>query len=101
MNDNVLLEKIWPGKKEWHTAIKHSIYFLPAYPQDYATRNQKLAKRVALILKEKAPRFGEDPARRLFNYLHLTSKAERKRPYKLWFYPFRLLRSQMLKATPK
>jgi len=91
-----LAASTWPGKEVFQEAIKKSAYWLPAYPQDYCQRNQLLWHKVQDILGENCPRFGQSPAERLQKYMSLTGQKDRSFPYQFWFYPFRLLRSQVL-----
>ncbi len=93
--DTQLAASTWPDKNDWQEAIKKSAYWLPACPQDYCQRNQLLRHKVQRILGEHCPRFGQFPADRLNKYVSLTRQKDRSFPYQFWFYPFRLLRSQM------
>ena len=52
-------------------------------------------RRLAAVLKDRCPRFGEDPNARLERYAELRRAdptATRPFPMRLWPYPFRLLR---------
>lgn len=94
-----LATSTWPKRTGWQEAIKNPIYFLPAYPQDYCQRNQLLQHKIQTVLKEKCPRFGQSPIDRLHKYISLTSEKDQAFNYQFWFYPFRLLYSQIRKLA--
>jgi hypothetical protein len=96
-----LLKAIWPTRKNCQEAIKKSAYWLPSYPQDYCPRNQVLNSKLKQLLGDNCPRFGESPIHRLKKYITLTSEKDRRFPYRLWFYPIRLLHIQMFKKMKK
>jgi hypothetical protein len=90
--DPELARRLWPDNRSWQSAITAAALWVPAYPQDYAPRNQLLQERLRACLGTRAPRFGEDPAARLQAW-----PAEREgMPTALWFYPLRLLNWEML-----
>ena len=93
-----LIIATWPNEENWQQAVKKSAYWLPSYPQDYCPRNQILHSKLAPILVDNCPRFGESPTHRLKKYLSLTSEKDRCFPYDFWFYPFRLLQAEIKRA---
>ena len=102
-SDDVLLKKIWDMETLW-SGIKNSIFWTPSYPQDYCPRNQQLQAVLKEDLKSRCPRFGVPPDRRLSNYRELSKKTVFDKPrfqIRLWFYPFRLLRSDIIRHCRK
>ncbi len=85
-----------PNKFNLQESLNHTEYWLPSYPQDYCKRNQTLYSVFKSFFPENTVRFGEAPEERLMNYILLTTEDERYLAYQFWFYPFRLLRSQII-----
>jgi len=92
-----LSKAIWPNRKNCRDAVKKSAYWLPSYPQDYCPRNRVLRSKLEKILGDNCPRFGESPVQRRKRYLNLISEKDRRFPYRLWFYPIRLLHMEVYK----
>ncbi len=96
-----LVESHWPNADAIWPEISNAIMWMPAYPQDYAPRNQKLNEVLKRHLGKKRPRFGEDPQKRLRRYQQRSRDTESDvdpMPTRLWFYPFRLLNAGFRKA---
>ena len=102
-DDADLLNATWPGRADVREAIHGCRFWTPSFPQDYCPRNQRLQRRLAILLKDRCPRFGVEPAERLNLYRKLRKPATGKRnrfPMELWPYPFRLLRADMARTGP-
>lgn len=97
--DPQFAESLWPDREDYQEGITQPVFWLPAFPQDYCLRNQELQKKIQAVLGDRAPRFGESPIDRLRRYLSLLDEGERDYPYNFWFYPFRLLRAQIMRAS--
>jgi len=100
--DPAVLARIWPDRADFSTAIQHCRFWTPSHPQDYCPRNQALARRLEGVLKDRCPRFGGDPHERLALYRQLRRVGGDGRvrfSMGLWFYPFRLLRKDMLRGA--
>lgn len=96
--DAELPKKIWPDHPRFWRSMQACVLWTPAYAQDYCPRNQRLARRLRAVLKDRCPRFGEPPAARLARYKELRgtpSAGAPEFPMELWFYPLRLLRAEM------
>ncbi|MBS3763324.1 MAG: hypothetical protein KGZ25_08490 [Planctomycetes bacterium] len=99
-----LIKKNWPESQKFWPEFKNAILWTPAYPQDYAPRNQRLQQILRKEFGEACPRFGEDPEQRLRKYQSLRKHHEvtnKRFPMRLWFYPFRLLRAEMMRNQRK
>jgi len=94
-----LKKQFWPKRLDRHEPAEHPLFWLPAYPQDYCPKNQILQQKLKLILGKDCPRFGLPPGQRMQLYLSLTTPKDRKFNYDFWFYPFRLLHAEMIKAA--
>ena len=102
-DDDALLRKIWKLETLWR-GIKTPLFWTPSYPQDYCPRNQKLHAVLKESLKNRCPRFGAPPNKRLSAYRELGQKTVFDKPrfkMQLWFYPFRLLRSDIIRHCRK
>ncbi len=91
--------RLWPDRPDWQRGLLKPAFYLPAYPQDYCPRNQRLKRRLQAALGDACPRFGEPATERMRAYLALTSEADRDAPYSPWFYPFRVLRDNLALAV--
>lgn len=86
------LKKIWPDRPQWREAVKRTRSFIPCDPGDYCPRNRALAAKLATLIPDEAPRFGENP----FTRHRLANAAEAdESAIDTWFFPIRLLQSQM------
>lgn len=92
--DPKLMAKLWSKHPDWQKALPHSIFFTPSYPQDYSIKNKQLYKKVFSKLGANTPRFGEDPRTRMLRYSKFA-KFNKSVKRELWFYPFRLLKSEL------
>jgi len=96
--DAELVKKIWPDRPDFREAIRSCVLWTPAYAQDYCPRNQRLARRLREVLKDRCPRFGDDPDARLARYKKLRGtplEGAPEFPMGRWFYPLRLLRAEL------
>ena len=92
--DSRKLHEIWPNRADFRAAIQNSVFWTPAYPQDYCVRNQLLYDRLAAMLGNRCPKFGADPRLRMLRYGELRPEpGSGGREFKMdvWFYPFKLL----------
>ncbi len=60
--------KLWPEEEHFRKCLENAHIMIPAYPQDYCPRNQKLAAKLATALGDRCPRFGEDPRKRIARF---------------------------------
>jgi hypothetical protein len=98
--DAKLLETLWPKHPKLKDAMQACRFWTPSYPQDYCVRNQQLYTRLARVLGERCPRFGEDPYQRRWAYRKLRdANAERRFKLDLWHLPPVRLRQEIAKAT--
>jgi hypothetical protein len=74
-------------------AMSRAQYFVPAMPQDYCLRNQKLAEYLGRFLGDSMPRFGQDPFERarLHRLAWGSEMPSQEFPVNLWDEPFNLL----------
>ena len=89
-NDKKGLAAFWPEKKEWHEALKHALYIIPCFAEDYAKRNVDLQKILKQELGEKCPRFGEDYLVRMGKYralVNMGTDVGAKYSFRPWHYP--------------
>jgi hypothetical protein len=99
-----LLQSIWGHKMILIEAIQDSFFWTPSYPQDYRPHNQELYNILNETLKSRCPRFGAPPNNRLNIYKELGQKTifdKPRFPMELWFYPFRLLRDDIIRHCMK
>ncbi|HCE46803.1 MAG TPA: hypothetical protein DET40_24925 [Lentisphaeria bacterium] len=89
--DPSLSSGTWPG--DIAKSAKSHVYGLPAEYQDYKVYNQNLQKALASSGIGGIPRFGDDPRRRIEEYLKHFGPNE-KVPVTYWRYPFTVLMSQ-------
>ena len=98
--DNDLLQTMWSTNPNLRSAIQDCVFWTPSYPQDYCPRNQELYRILQGTVKDKCPRFGVPPEERLAAYMNLaqwTMLDQHRFPMQLWFYPFRLLRADIIR----
>ena len=93
-NDEALKRKIWPKRPDWRKALKNTVCWIPAMPQDYRKVNQKLSDLLAPALGDACPRFGEDPDARLARFAKLAGKNDKCKT-KMWFFPIRLIKMEL------
>ncbi len=96
-DDEALLLQMWPDRADVRRAFQGCVFWTPACPQDYCTRNQELHRRLAAVLGRRCPRFGEDPRLRLEAYRKLRESTLREAPrfpMRLWRLPFQYLNVQ-------
>jgi hypothetical protein len=93
-----LAKSFWPDRADWRKAIVNPNLFLPAYPQDYCWKNQRLDRETRAVLGDDAPAFGESPGIRLRSAADRLDVREKKLRTEFWFFPFRLLRTQMIRS---
>jgi hypothetical protein len=91
-----LIRKTW-ANEQLERAFQWCILWTPSYPQSYCPRNQVLYSILKACLKDRCPRFGEDPKRRMETYVRLRAATERKLHFemRLWDYPLRLLKAEI------
>lgn len=101
VDDRSLLNELWDSVPKLRTALTDSLFLTPSYPQDYRPRNQELFKVLKKNLpKEECPRFGAAPQDRMSKYRELGAKTifdPPRFPMHPWPYPFRLLRSDIMR----
>jgi hypothetical protein len=103
-DDKALLQSFWGNHPKLITALQDSFFWTPSYPQDYRPHNQKLYNILSRTLKSRCPRFGFPPSKRLDLYRKLGQKTvldKSRFPMELWFYPFRLLRQDIIQHCIK
>lgn len=84
-DDPELLQRIWPDRPLWHRSIRQPRFWIPALPQDYFPRNQRLYLRLLPLLKDRCPRFGEPPGLRL---AEARDRHATDAHVELWYFPF-------------
>jgi hypothetical protein len=100
VSNNKILYSMWDKHPELREAVKDSVFWTPSYPQDYCPRNQELQKVLKQHLGDRCPKFGVPPGERLESYKGLIQKTifdKPRFPMQLWFYPFRLLREDIIR----
>jgi hypothetical protein len=99
-SDKKILHSIWDRHPERREAVKFSVFWTPSYPQDYCPRNQVLQKILKQHLGDRCIKFGVPPDKRLEKYKVLGQETifdKPRFPMQLWFYPFRLLREDIIR----